>query len=103
MALSDFLKGDGGKGLAVGFASAVLTPIILQALTGAAKPLARAAIKGGLVVYAKGRETLAEMEETFDDLVAEVKAELEQEQGLATEQDDANSDTPAPAQTQPKE
>jgi hypothetical protein len=103
MALSDFLKGDGGKGLAVGFAGAVLAPMILPVLSGAAKPLARAAIKGGILLYAKSRETFAEMEETFDDLVAEVKAELEQEQELAKEHGEATSNPHPPAQTQPEE
>lgn len=82
MAFTDLLKGEMGKGVAIGFATAMLAPLILPVLTGAARPLARAAIKTGLALYEKGRETLAEVEETLDDLVAEVRAELEQEQQL---------------------
>jgi len=78
MAINPFRAGVGAA-LAVGVAAAVLTPILLPVLARSARPLARQAVKTGLIIYEKGRETLAEAEEAFDDLVAEARVELEQE------------------------
>ena len=78
MAINPFRAGVGAA-LAVGAAAAVLTPILLPVLVRSARPLARQAVKAGLIIYEKGRETLAEVEETFDDLIAEARVELEQE------------------------
>ena len=80
MALSDLLKGETSKGVALGVAAAVLAPFVVPVLTQTARPLARTLIKTGIILYHKGRETLAEAEETFEDLVAEVRAELAPEQ-----------------------
>jgi hypothetical protein len=44
------------------------------------KPLTKAAIKEGLLLYEKSKEAMAEVAEVFEDLVAEAKAELAQEQ-----------------------
>lgn len=75
--LEDLLKSGTSRGVAIGIASAVLTPLILPALAGVGRPLARAAIKGGIILYDKTRETAAEMGEVFEDLVAEARAEIE--------------------------
>ncbi|MGH7109250.1 MAG: DUF5132 domain-containing protein, partial [Stellaceae bacterium] len=48
-------------------------PTVLPAVGRALRPVAKAAIKGGLVVY---RETFAEIGEFTSDLVAEVRNEL---------------------------
>jgi hypothetical protein len=76
MALSDLFKGETSKGVAIGFAAAMLAPVVVPILTQTARTL----IKTGILLYHKSRETLAEAEETFDDLVAEVRAELAEEQ-----------------------
>lgn len=81
MALFD--KGNIVTGLAIGIGSAILAPIVIPALAGAAKPLAKAAIKGGLVLYDKSKETFAEVYEMVDDLIAEAKAEAEAEAAVA--------------------
>jgi capsid protein len=47
------------------------------------KPAAKAAIKGGLVLYEKGKETFAEVGEVVEDIVAEAKAELDEETAAA--------------------
>ena len=70
------LKGNIFSGLAIGIGVAVLAPAILPILVGAAKPLVKAAIKGGIVLYDRGKESFAEVGEVVEDLVAEVKAEL---------------------------
>jgi hypothetical protein len=82
--IEDFFKGESGKGLAIGIGAALLAPVVLPALAGLAKPLARAAIKAGIIAYEKGREAAAEFGEVMEDLVAEARAELEQHHNAAT-------------------
>lgn len=72
----DVFKGNIGTGLAIGIGAAVLGPIVLPVLSGAAKPLVKAAIKSGILLYEKGKEVYAEMGEVVEDLVAEAKAEI---------------------------
>jgi hypothetical protein len=52
-------------------------------LASVAKPVAKAAIKGGLVLFEKGKETFAEMGEVVEDLVAEAKAEISEAEEAA--------------------
>lgn len=78
MALFDGgFKGNIISGLAIGVGTALLAPVIIPVLASIAKPLAKAAIKGGITVYEKNKEFLAETAEVIEDLVAEAKAELE--------------------------
>jgi len=79
MAIQDMFKGNVAMSLAVGLAAAVLVPIVLPVVVRAAKPVAKAIIKTGLIVYEKGRESLAEAGEVMEDMVAEAKSELEHE------------------------
>jgi len=79
------MKSDTAKGLAIGIAVAVLIPMVLPVVTRASRPLGRAAAKTGLVLFEKGRETLAEMGEVVEDFVAETRAELEAEAAAAEE------------------
>jgi len=74
--LDNGLRGNIFTGLAIGIGAAVLAPAVLPVLVGAAKPLVKAAIKGGILLYEKGKENFAEVGEVFEDMVAEVKAEL---------------------------
>jgi hypothetical protein len=71
-----WLKGNIISGLAIGVGSAILAPLLVPTLSKAAKPLAKAAIKGGLVLFETGKEKLAEAQELMDDLLAEARAEL---------------------------
>lgn len=75
--IDDLFKGNIATGLAIGIGAAILTPVILPLLSSIGKPLAKSAIKSGILVYEKGRETFAELGEVLDDLVAEAKAEME--------------------------
>lgn len=81
-ALEDILKGfDGGiAGIAAGVGAAILAPIVIPVLAEVGKPLTKAAIKEGIQFYEKTKEALAEVTEVFEDIVAEAKAELAQEQ-----------------------
>lgn len=76
MAIEDLLKSETGKGMAIGLGAALLAPMAIAALSGVARPLARAVVKSGIVLYEKGREAMAEVGEVVDDLVAEARSEL---------------------------
>lgn len=77
MAWVDLFKGASGKSFAIGVAAGSLAPVVVPIIVSVAKPLARAALRTGIVVYEKGRETFAEINELVDDVVAEVRADLE--------------------------
>jgi hypothetical protein len=68
----DLLKNDLTKGVAVGLGVVAAGFLLAPAF----KPVARAAVKSGILLFEKGREWMAEAEESFEDLVAEVRAEL---------------------------
>lgn len=65
-----------GSSVALGAGVVLLAPVVVPVIAGALKPLAKAAIKGGLIAYAKLRESTAETVESIEDLAAEAKAEL---------------------------
>jgi hypothetical protein len=78
MALFDNgFKGNIISGLAIGVGTAILAPVIIPVLASIVKPLTKAAIKGGIALYDKNKEIIAEAKEVIEDLVAEAKAELE--------------------------
>jgi hypothetical protein len=70
--------GNLGTGLAIGAGAALLTPVVLPVLGALVKPVVKAAIKGGMLLYEKGEVLSAEVKETFEDLAAEAKSELKQ-------------------------
>jgi hypothetical protein len=92
MAVEDFFKNNTGKGIAIGIAAAILAPAILPVVVQAARPLARAAIKSGLLFLNKSRETVAEMGEVVEDLVAEARAEIDEERTKANSATGATED-----------
>ena len=60
-----------------GIAAIVLLPVLVPVAAGKlGKPLAKATIKGGIVLYEKGKGVIAEVGESLEDIVAEAKAEL---------------------------
>ncbi len=76
---NNLLKSELVVGIAIGAAAVALAPVVLPAVATAARPLARTAIKTGIILFEQGREVLAEGGEFLDDLIAEARAELEQE------------------------
>ncbi len=80
MALKNFVPDieDLAEDLGVpGIAAIVLLPVLVPVAAGkVGKPLAKATIKGGIVLYEKGKGIIAEVGETLEDIVAEAKAEL---------------------------
>ena len=76
----DVLKGNIVTTLALGVGAVILAPIVIPVLASVSKPLAKAIIKGGILVYEKGKEAVAEASEVVEDMVAEVKAEMAETQ-----------------------
>jgi hypothetical protein len=79
MALADLRpKSDVWTGVAVGV-GLLLAPVVIPIVVAGARPLVKMALKGGFMLYEKGRETLADVMETAEDLMEEVKAEVKAE------------------------
>lgn len=76
----DIFKSNIVVGLTAGLAATVLAPVVIPVVAMAARPLAKSMLKGGVVLYEKGREALALAGEEMEDLIAEVRAEMEMEQ-----------------------
>ena len=77
MAISDMIpKNSLWTGIAVG-AGLLVAPVVIPAVAGAARPLLKAVIKGGYMLYEYGREMVAEVTELTEDLFVEAKAEFE--------------------------
>ncbi|MGC8603530.1 MAG: DUF5132 domain-containing protein, partial [Desulfomonilaceae bacterium] len=77
MAISDMIpKGNIWTGVAVG-AGLVVAPIVIPAVAVVARPLLKAVIKGGYMLFEKGREMVAEVTELAEDLFEEAKAEVQ--------------------------
>lgn len=62
--------------LAIGVGAVVLTPILIPLL----KPVAKATVKTGVILYQKTKGSLAEAGEVMGDIIAEAKAEVAAEQ-----------------------
>jgi hypothetical protein len=67
-----FKGGNIVTGLAIGIGCVILAPVIV----GIAKPLAKAAVRGGVALYKIGRDAAVDTGEAVSDIVAEAKAEL---------------------------
>ena len=78
--VEDLLEDLGISGIAAGVGAIVLSPILIPAVAKATKPVAKALIKGGIIAYKKSRSAIAETGEVLEDLVAEVQAELAEEE-----------------------
>lgn len=65
-----------GTGLTIGLASVILAPVVIPMLAEIARPVAKAAIKGGILVYDKGRRLMAGTTEKVGDLAAAAKEQV---------------------------
>ncbi len=74
--LEDVADQVGVPGVIAGMGAVVLAPFLIPAVAKVGKPMAKAAIKGGIVAYQKAKGVIAEAGEVFEDLVAEAKVEL---------------------------
>jgi hypothetical protein len=79
------------EGLGVpGITAIVLLPVLVPVATGIGKPIAKAMVKGGIVLYEKGKGVVAEIGERFEDIVAEARAELGEERTESMDQPATN-------------
>jgi hypothetical protein len=69
-----------GTVLAVGVGAAVLAPLVSPAIGRVTRPILKSAIKGGLLAYGKAKVLGAEALETLEDLAAEARTELAQQE-----------------------
>ena len=76
--IEEMFKGKLAAGLAIGAGAIILGPTAIRKMAGVFRPAAKTLIKSGMVFY---RETLSEIGEMATDLVAEARAELDQEAG----------------------
>ncbi len=77
MALSNYLpKADLWTGVAVGVAL-LAAPVVIPVIGAAVRPLLKAAIKGGYMLYQGGREIVAEVMEEVEDIAAEAVSEAD--------------------------
>ena len=80
----DFVEEAGTPGIIASIGAVVLAPVVIPLVAGVGKPLAKSLIKGGLVAYEKSKGAFAEMGETWEDMVAEARAELAEEKQMST-------------------
>jgi hypothetical protein len=71
-----------GTGLALGAGAVILGPIVIPIVAGVLKSLTKAGIKGGLILYEKGKIAAEEARETIEDLTAEARAELSEDSAI---------------------
>ena len=64
--------------VALGAAAVLFGPTLLAVAGGLLKSVTKTGIKGGLMVYEKGKEIAVEAKETVEDLAAEAKSEISQ-------------------------
>jgi Protein of unknown function (DUF5132) len=62
--------------LVEGITAVILAPIVLPLAAGVNNPLGKAALKNSILISEKVKEALAQTQEVFEDIVAEVQAEL---------------------------
>ncbi|AFY79117.1 hypothetical protein Ple7327_3971 [Pleurocapsa sp. PCC 7327] len=84
----------GIPGVVAGLGAVVLAPVVIPAAAKVGKPVAKAAIKGGILAYEKVKSTVAETGEVFEDLIAEVQAEIAEEQSQQVLDPDSASSNP---------
>ena len=69
--------------LMAGLVGGLLAPLVYPALARNARPVSRKAMKTGIAAFERGREIAAEWGEHASDLMAEARAEYEEEQKSA--------------------
>lgn len=78
--------GDLAEGLGItGIAGIVLVPIFLPVIGSVGRPIAKAVVKSGIAFYEMNKETIEELRENWDDIIAEAKAEVGEERMRSAE------------------
>jgi len=84
MALMEDLTKSAGGSVLLGLGIAIAAPVILPALGTGLRPLVKAVVRGGIMVYDTLKETVAEAGEQLSDIVAEVRSESTHSDGSTT-------------------
>jgi hypothetical protein len=74
----EIFKNNLAVGITAAIAATILAPVLVPIITVAGRPLAKSLVKGGVILYEKGREAVAGAGEVVEDLIAEVRSEMEQ-------------------------
>jgi hypothetical protein len=74
----EIFKNNLAVGITAAIAATILAPLLVPIITVAGRPLAKSLVKGGVILYEKGRETVAGAGEVVEDMIAEVRSEMEQ-------------------------
>ncbi|MDF5713249.1 MAG: DUF5132 domain-containing protein [Rhizonema sp. NSF051] len=74
--IGDFVEDAGAPGIIAGIGAVLLAPVLIPVVAGVGKPIAKSLIKGGMVLYEKSKGAFAELGETWEDMVAEARAEM---------------------------
>ncbi|KYC36452.1 hypothetical protein WA1_42875 [Scytonema hofmannii PCC 7110] len=74
--ITDFVEDAGAPGIIAGISAVLLAPVVIPVVAGIGKPIAKSIIKSGLVLFEKSRGAVAELGESWEDMVAEARAEL---------------------------
>jgi hypothetical protein len=79
-----------GLALIAGVAGGLVAPLLYPSVSRNARPVTRRALKAGMAAFERGREIAAELGEQAGDLLAEARAEYDEEHkplaaGAATE------------------
>ncbi len=82
--ITDFVEDAGAPGIIAGIGAVLLAPVLIPVVAGIGKPIAKSLIKGGITIYEKSKGAFAELGETFEDIVAEARAELAEDKQLPT-------------------
>jgi hypothetical protein len=59
--------------------TALLGPAVIPAVARFVKPVAKSVIKGSLLFYERGKETVVELKEVGEDIIAEARSEVKEE------------------------
>ncbi|BAZ07303.1 DUF5132 domain-containing protein [Calothrix sp. NIES-3974] len=74
--ITDFVEDAGAPGIIAGIGAVLLAPVLIPVVAKVGKPIAKSVVKGGIVLLEKSKGAFAEMGETWEDIVAEARAEL---------------------------
>ena len=100
--LNDVIKSGVAKGMIIGAGVVLLAPVVAPIVASAAGPAARAAAKTGRILYDKGCEAVAELNEVVEDLVAEAKSDMRHASSVSPSDEGAASTAAAPDRTGPE-
>lgn len=89
-------------GIGIGSAAVLAAPYVLPLVSSVGRPLVKGLLLQGVLAFERGREALAHLAETLDDIIAEVRAEAEADlaaRGAARRANEGSTAHPASGNT----